>query len=96
MTDSPKTKSLGSITADKAKKIAGWADYERSAKALMEARKTSQAAKLKVKEALKRSLKETGDLDFTVETNGTVRVFLNLVERKRQTRTSGPDLSDKI
>ena len=32
---------------------------------------------MKIKAALKKLLKATGELDFTVETNGTVRVFLN-------------------
>ena len=50
----------------------------------MAARAETQAAKAKVKEAIKKSLKQDGNVDFSVETNGTVRVYLDLVERKRR------------
>jgi hypothetical protein len=92
----PKTKTLGTIEATKAKKIAGFADYAKSATALAEARRATTAAKAKVKDAIKKSLKEDGDIDFTVETNGTVRVFLNLIEKKVRTSQAGPDLSEKF
>jgi len=62
----------------------------------MAARAETQAAKAKVKEAIKKSLKQDGNVDFSVETNGTVRVYLDLVERKRRGTQSGPDLSDKF
>ena len=96
MTDTPKTKSLGTIDATKAKKIAGFADYAKAAAALTEAQRATQAAKSKVKDVIKKQLQEEGDLDFSVETNGTLRVFKNLVEKKRRVTQSGPDLSDNF
>lgn len=92
----PKTKSIGTITAEKAKKISGFADYTKAAATLAEARRQTTIAKAKVKEALKKQLKEDGDIDFSVETNGVVRVFKNLVEKKVRTSQAGPDLSEKF
>ncbi len=92
----PKTKTLGTIDATKAKKIAGIAEYAKAAAALADARKATAAAKAKVKDAIKKSLNEDGDIDFSVESNGTVRVFKNLIEKKPRTTNSGPDLSEKF
>jgi hypothetical protein len=98
-----KTKTLGTLEASKARKLPGFADYEKSAKALMEARRATSAAKARVKVAMKTKLKKALDdagvpdatLDFTVETNGTVRIFLDLLEKKART-SSVPDLSGEI
>jgi hypothetical protein len=92
----PKTRSIGTISADKAKKIAGFADYAKAAAALTEARHQTTTAKAKVKDALKKQLKEDGDIDFSVENNGVIRVFKNLVEKKVRTSQAGPDLSEKF
>ena len=54
----PKTKSLGTIDAGKAKKIPSWAEYEKAAKALTDARKASQTAKTKIKDAIKKAMNE--------------------------------------
>ena len=88
----PKTKTLGTIDTAKVKKIPGWTEYDKAAKALGEARKAVQSAKLKVKEHIKKALKEDGEIDFTVETTGNVRVFKNLVQK--QVRRQEPDLSE--
>jgi hypothetical protein len=96
MTDTPKTKSLGTIDPVKAKKITGFADYQKASAAMIEARTLTQAAKAKVKDAIKKSLKVDGNVDFSVETNGAVRVYLDLVEKKRRATQAGPDLSDKF
>ena len=92
-TAAPKTKTLGSIDATKAKKIPGFADYVQAAAKLMEARNAASLAKTKVKEAMKKSLKEDGEIDFTIESSGTVRVFKNLVEKKARV-VQGADLSN--
>ena len=85
----------GTISADKTKKIVGWADYEKAAKALVEARRAAQAAKSKVKDAMKKTMGED-DLDFVLETNGSVRVYKNLEQKKASTRPTVPDLSSKF
>src|SRR5262245_45656459 len=93
----PKTKALGTISADKAKKIIGFVDYAKAAKALTDARKAVMASKVKVKEQIKKVLGDDGDLDFLIETNGQLRVWKNLVEKKgRITTPTTPDLSDKF
>jgi hypothetical protein len=92
----PKTKSIGTISADKAKKISGFADYAKAAATLTEARQQTTAAKAKVKDALKKQLKEEGDIDFSVESSGVLRVFKNLIEKKPRTTQAGPDLSEKF
>lgn len=55
MTD-PKTKSIGTISPDKAKRISGFAEYAKAAAALTEARHQTTTAKSKVKDALKKQL----------------------------------------
>ena len=51
MSEAPKTKSVGIISADKAKKISGFADDAKGAAALTEARQQTTTAKAKVKDA---------------------------------------------
>ena len=45
----PKTKTLDAIDTAKSKKITGFADYQKAAAALMDARKAVQTTKAKVK-----------------------------------------------
>jgi hypothetical protein len=96
-TTTAKTKSLGMIDAAKARKISGFEAYTKSVAALMDARKQTTAAKDKVKAAIKKQLGHEGDdLDFAVESNGTVRVFQNLVQKEPRATSRMADLSDKF
>jgi hypothetical protein len=93
----PKTKSLGTIDATKAKKIAGFESYTKAAAALMEARQQTTAAKTKVKQSIKKQLgHEADNLDFVVETNGSIRVYENLVEKTPRATSRTADLSNKF
>jgi len=93
----PKTRTLGVIDAAKVKKIAGFADYAKAAAALNEARNATTAAKTKVKQAIKKQLgHEADNLDFVVETNGSIRVYENLVEKSPRTTSRTADISDKF
>ena len=96
-TTNQKTRTLGVIDAAKVKKIAGFADYAKAAAALNEARKQTTAAKTKVKQAIKKQLSHEADnLDFVVETNGSIRVYENLVEKSPRTTSRTADISDKF
>ena len=93
----PKTRTLGVIDATKAKKVAGFEAYSKAAAALNEARKQTTAAKTKVKQAIKKQLgHEADNLDFVVETNGSIRVYENLVEKTPRATSRTADLSDKF
>ena len=55
------------------------------------------AAKTKVKQAIKKQLgHEADNLDFVVETNGSIRVYENLVEKTPRATSRTADLSDKF
>src|SRR5262245_8911496 len=95
-----KTRAIGTLPASKAKELKGWAKYDATAKALSKARTESEEAKDAIRAALVpiataalKARKQTleGELDFTVEKDGTVRIFENL-ERKGRVRAS--DLSE--
>lgn len=97
MTDA-KTRSVGVIKTEKLAKIAVWKDYAKAAADAAAARKAQTDAKAKLKEhfATKLDVQEKDALDFVVE-GSTVRVFINLVEKKpKRTSNAGPDLSDKF
>jgi len=93
-----KTMSVGVIKTDKLAKLTVWKDYAKAAQDAAAARKAQTDAKAKLKEhfATKLEVAEKDALDFTVE-GSTVRVFINLVEKKpKRTSNAGPDLSDKF
>jgi glutathionylspermidine synthase len=95
-----KTRSIGSLPPEKIKKIEGWSAYVATASALTKAREASEDAKDKIREALRpvavaalRAQKKVleGDIDFTVEKDGTVKIFENL---QTKGRTKSTDLSE--
>jgi hypothetical protein len=86
-----KTKAHGYITKDTAVTITGWADYEEAVRTLNEARYNSEKAKDEIRARIKDVLKLTGDVDFSVEKDGRVRVYEHLQKKRRSVR--GTDLS---
>ena len=86
-----KSKTIGYIEANAAKKIPGWTTYKTKADALTKAREESQTEKDKIRTEIKRALKHDGNIDFVVETGGKVMVFENLQSKEAGSRTT--DLS---
>jgi hypothetical protein len=80
-----KTRTLGHLSHDRAKKLNGWDNYEKHAKALAKARKDTEEAKEGIRtaiselpalrDAMKKFEAGTGDVDFTVMKDGKVNVF---------------------
>ena len=95
VTTPPKTKTLGVISAEKVKKIAGFTDWQKASVAFQEARKASATAKQKVKDALKKKLGIEGDVDFSIE-GDALRVFEVFTVKKDRAASRVTDLSDKI
>ncbi|MGP0094649.1 MAG: hypothetical protein ACLPKB_32570 [Xanthobacteraceae bacterium] len=88
----PKTKTLGYLPMDKAKKLKGWDDYERKASKFSEAKSEAETAKEVVRSAIRPKFKNAdGDIDFTPEGN-RIKVVAKLEKKGRRTKTR--DLSD--
>jgi hypothetical protein len=91
-TSGAKTKSLGYVSKDKLSKLGKvWTDYEAASEAFAKAKIHSAKTKDAVKAALKKHIKNDGDIDFTVEEK-RVRIFENLTKSARAAR--GADLDD--
>lgn len=94
-TRTPKTKTLGTIDATKAKKIPGWSEYHKHAKILADALKSSKEAKKNIRGHIAKTLgHDDTAIDFTVDEGGNVKVF-EILEAKSG-RQAGANLSDKF
>src|SRR5262245_23986759 len=80
-----KTETIGYLSYDELEKLKGWAKYEEKSDQLSQLRKEIEVLKAAVREELKRSLRENGEIDFVDDGDG-VRVFRVLQPKGRKTR----------
>ena len=95
MAEDAKTKKVGFIETAKAKKLPGWAKYLEVAKASVEARKAAGVAKKGIRDHITKTLELSGNIDFTVNQDGSVTIIENL-EQKKPRAASAVNLSDKF
>jgi hypothetical protein len=100
----PKTEVVGTLTEEAASALKGWDKYKKSAEDLTKARAASEKAKNEIRNVLLKTLErakktlndgtritEDTDVDFTVQDDRSVRVFVNLDKGKGRARSK--DLS---
>jgi hypothetical protein len=80
-----KTETIGYLSYEETEKLKGWSKYEEKSEALSKLRAETEIHKTAVREELKRSLRESGDIDFVDDGDG-VRVFRVLQPKGRKTR----------
>lgn len=102
-TKKPKTETVGKLPKKVATTLEGWGHYLKTVEELSKARKASEEAKDKIREVLLAKLEgqklkdgtkitDEHDLDFSVDNEGTVNIFINLEKGKGRARSK--DLSD--
>src|SRR5438093_13787566 len=90
-----KTKTIGFLPIEKAQSLRGWDEYIDKSTELSVLRTEAQKAKSAVREALKESLNENGDIDFVGE-GDRIRVFRIFRKQQQRRQTRSLDLSSSF
>src|SRR5215471_20838535 len=90
-----KTKTIGFLPKEKVQTLKGWDEYVDKSNKLSILRTETQKAKNSVREALKESLNENGDIDFVGE-GDRIRVFRVFRKQQEGRRTRSLDLSSSF
>ncbi len=90
-----KTKTIGFLPKEKVQTLKGWDEYVDKSSKLSILRTETQKAKNSVREALKESLNENGDIDFVGE-GDRIRVFRVFRKQQEGRRTRSLDLSSSF
>src|SRR5262245_34377776 len=90
-----KTKTIGFLPKEKVQTLKGWDEYVDKSTKLSAVRTETQKAKNSVREALKESLNENGDIDFVGE-GDRIRVFRVFRKQQEGKRTRSLDLSSSF
>src|SRR5258708_8827990 len=90
-----KTKTIGFLPKEKVQTLKGWDEYVDKSSKLSILRTETQKAKNSVREALKESLNENGDIDFVGE-GDRIRVFRVFRKQQQGRRTRSLDLSSSF
>ena len=90
-----KTKTIGFLPKEKVQTLKGWDEYVDKSSKLSILRIETQKAKNSVREALKESLNENGDIDFVGE-GDRIRVFRIFRKQQKGRRTRSLDLSSSF
>ena len=90
-----KTKTIGFLPKEKVQTLKGWDEYLDKSSKLSILRIETQKAKNSVREALKESLNENGDIDFVGE-GDRIRVFRIFRKQQEGRRTRSLDLSSSF
>jgi CRISPR/Cas system-associated protein Cas10 (large subunit of type III CRISPR-Cas system) len=90
-----KTKTIGFLPKEKVQTLKGWDEYVDKSSKLSILRTETQKAKNSVREALKESLNENGDIDFVAE-GDRIRVFRVFRKQQEGRRTRSLDLSSSF
>ena len=90
-----KTKTIGFLPKEKVQTLKGWDEYVDKSSKLSILRTETQKAKNSVREALKESLHESGDIDFVGE-GDRIRVFRVFRKQQEGRRTRSLDLSSSF
>src|SRR6266436_8282624 len=90
-----KTKTIGFLPKEKVQTLKGWDEYVDKSSKLSILRIETQKAKNSVREALKESLNENGDIDFVGEGH-RIRVFRIFRKQQKGRRTRSLDLSSSF
>jgi hypothetical protein len=90
-----KTKTIGFLPKEKVQTLKGWDEYVDKSSKLSILRIETQKAKNSVREALKESLNENGDIDFVGE-GDRIRVFRIFRKQQEGRRTRSLDLSSSF
>src|SRR5712671_3645447 len=90
-----KTKTIGFLPKEKVQTLKGWDEYVDKSSKHSILRTETQKAKNSVREALKESLHESGDIDFVGE-GDRIRVFRVFRKQQEGRRTRSLDLSSSF